>query len=704
MDYQQFSLLVAPYALHLSEDQTYEGLQMPGSDEAVFSRNVSNLDPSLAGFALPEQCTGHWNQPPLQRFLKEQQKLAIFNPVHQLPAMTSTSLVRPIAPVPPASQGRPGSPVSSHEPTSSSSGPQSPPGDSEFLSDHIPSTPPDLAFFTPFGTSQLDQWGADVPFCDLTGGTAFSDEAGVSMAEVMPEPSFESFDQESTIEFMFPSRASTWETQMSSHSSQLDMTTTTSQTLTDFNIKRMASPEDLGPVIEDEIYIGQPAPSKKNTKSQYPPIDPDDDDSSVDEPEIVLPKEEDDDGEYKPGKKPSRPPPASSKKKNAKEKRSAPSRLEKPSLKRQRTGGGGGGGGGGGSSSSSHHRHAKMLPPPPSGVKGGGPCPECAMHFKDAAALDAHVKKQHTRPFVCVFSFAGCTSTFASKNEWKRHVSSQHLLLHFWLCTEGACAQNKNGGTPPASPSLPSSSSGKSAGARGKVGAAAAAAAAAASASSNRNASSPALPNGAIFNRKDLYTQHLRRMHTPPHIKKATRHGKKGAAPPAAAAAAAASTPEWDEHIRALQQSALRERCRLPPHMACPAAGCAQQFNGPDAWDLRMEHVARHLERAAAGAEPAVVFGGGGDPTLMAWATRGDVAVVRMAAGGGAWEMNNPLRRETGRGEIAVAVGGGKAAKGKEDEDEDEEATAVVAEVVVKNEIVVESGGEEDAEGEEEEE
>ena len=33
--------------------------------------------------------------------------------------------------------------------------------------------------------------------------------------------------------------------------------------------------------------------------------------------------------------------------------------------------------------------------------------------------------------FNCVFDFAGCKATFAKKNEWKRHVATQHLLLNY---------------------------------------------------------------------------------------------------------------------------------------------------------------------------------------------------------------------------------------------------------------------------------
>ncbi len=68
----------------------------------------------------------------------------------------------------------------------------------------------------------------------------------------------------------------------------------------------------------------------------------------------------------------------------------------------------------------------------------------------------------------CIFNFAGCKTTFDEERHWKRHVETQHLLLDYWRCTAGACANH---------------------------------------------------PNGAIFNRKDLFTQHLLRVHAPKHLK-----------------------------------------------------------------------------------------------------------------------------------------------------------------------------------------
>lgn len=85
------------------------------------------------------------------------------------------------------------------------------------------------------------------------------------------------------------------------------------------------------------------------------------------------------------------------------------------------------------------------------------------------------------RPFICPFAMYGCPSTFTAKNEWKRHISSQHLQLGFYRCDIGACNPDNH---PSASPY---------------------------STSRTHN----------DFNRKDLFTQHLRRMHRRNGVEKA---------------------------------------------------------------------------------------------------------------------------------------------------------------------------------------
>lgn len=158
--------------------------------------------------------------------------------------------------------------------------------------------------------------------------------------------------------------------------------------------------------------------------------------------------------------------------------------------------------------------------------------------FKDSSSLRKHVAAAHTRPFPCAFSFAGCTSTFGSKNEWKRHIASQHLCLQYYRCS--ACPQST---------------------AEGK---------------------------GNEFNRKDLFTQHLRRMHAPFAIKKALTKGDSKL------------QVEWESHVKEMQQSCLVTRRQPPQRSACPRSDCQSVFEGTGSWDEWTEHVGRHMEKGEA--------------------------------------------------------------------------------------------------------
>lgn len=158
--------------------------------------------------------------------------------------------------------------------------------------------------------------------------------------------------------------------------------------------------------------------------------------------------------------------------------------------------------------------------------------------FKDSSSLRKHIAAAHTRPFPCAFAFAGCTSTFGSKNEWKRHIASQHLCLTYYRCS--SCPQ--------------SSVEGK----------------------------------GNEFNRKDLFTQHLRRMHAPFAIKKAIAKGDSKL------------QVEWETHVKDMQTSCLITRRQPPQRSACPKSDCASVFEGPTSWDEWTEHVGRHMEKGEA--------------------------------------------------------------------------------------------------------
>ncbi len=183
--------------------------------------------------------------------------------------------------------------------------------------------------------------------------------------------------------------------------------------------------------------------------------------------------------------------------------------------------------------------------------------------FKDPSSLRKHVAAVHTRPFPCAFSFAGCASTFGSKNEWKRHISSQHLCLDYWKCSE--CHQSSID------------------------------------------------PKGNEFNRKDLFTQHLRRMHAPFTVKK---HISKADSPQAV---------EWEAQIKDLQQSCHIVNRKPPQKSACPKPDCQSSFEGPNSWDEWTEHVGRHLEKGEGGQL-------GVDQLLASWAV--DVNVIEIGEDG----------------------------------------------------------------------
>lgn len=151
--------------------------------------------------------------------------------------------------------------------------------------------------------------------------------------------------------------------------------------------------------------------------------------------------------------------------------------------------------------------------------------------------------QQAPRPFTCPLTPYSCPKTFTSKNEWKRHVLTQHLLLGFWrcdLCPDAAARPND-------------------------------------------------------FNRKDLFVQHLRRMHC---------GDRRGSASVFDEGSCLGETTE-----QALER--VRRRCwiqlRKPPRrLAC--CFCAKAFESKegstkDADQERergcavdwLEHVGRHL-------------------------------------------------------------------------------------------------------------
>ena len=167
------------------------------------------------------------------------------------------------------------------------------------------------------------------------------------------------------------------------------------------------------------------------------------------------------------------------------------------------------------------------------------------------------------RVFPCPLAKYGCTSSFAAKNEWKRHISSQHVRLDMWRCN--LCEESTD----------------------------------------------PSNPNHNDFNRKDLFTQHLRRMHFP-------------------------ISDEKVAECVAFCRVSIRT---TPPQSSCII--CADEFHGVNSWEERVEHIAnKHFEKdKKSGSKSAcAVANWRDDPVLERWLL--NEGLIDQDAEGG-WRMGN---------------------------------------------------------------
>ena len=147
------------------------------------------------------------------------------------------------------------------------------------------------------------------------------------------------------------------------------------------------------------------------------------------------------------------------------------------------------------------------------------------------------------RRFICSFSHYGCDVSLSSKNEWKRHVSIQHLQLGFYRCDVGSCNPDNN----------PSMSSQKT------------------------------KPYND-FNRKDLFTQHHRRMHKPDSGPGSLANDQ--------------NSSDWrtfEESLEHVRNRCWHEKRRPPQRSTC--GFCGRVFEGEGSWNERMEHVGGHYSR-----------------------------------------------------------------------------------------------------------
>ncbi|PSK55721.1 hypothetical protein B9Z65_4599 [Elsinoe australis] len=195
--------------------------------------------------------------------------------------------------------------------------------------------------------------------------------------------------------------------------------------------------------------------------------------------------------------------------------------------------------------------------------------------------------------FPCPLAPYGCTSSFGSKNEWKRHVNTQHLRLDLWRCDQCGDRDTR--------------------------------------------------PND--FNRKDLFIQHLRRMHHKPG--QGCGHGHSGSISSemgsrATSRARSLAPGESDDPAIAAAEQRCHIRLRQPPAKSC-CLFCDATFEGPGSWEERMEHVGRHLEQdKKEGREAPVTEAWRVDLGFEQWC-EAEGLIVRQGDGG--WGVGEGRRR-----------------------------------------------------------
>ncbi|KAL4741257.1 hypothetical protein BDV11DRAFT_183719 [Aspergillus similis] len=219
----------------------------------------------------------------------------------------------------------------------------------------------------------------------------------------------------------------------------------------------------------------------------------------------------------------------------------------------------------------------------------------------EAATAKQTPKKTADRRFECCFARYGCESTFPSKNEWKRHVSSQHIQTGFYRCDIGRCSLN-NRSPSPTGPRTPTSSS------------------------SQTPSTQPTLLVND-FNRKDLFIQHQRRMHSPWSTNLSTPKSSREAS-----SASQSEKNSFEESLEAVVKRCWRQ-IREPPTLS-HCGFCDMEFRGANAWKERMEHVARHYEKRDPGPEKE-------DLPLRTWAEEN--GIVRCVDG--EWKLVSLWRK-----------------------------------------------------------
>lgn len=180
----------------------------------------------------------------------------------------------------------------------------------------------------------------------------------------------------------------------------------------------------------------------------------------------------------------------------------------------------------------------------------------------------ARSRQDVSRAFFCPLAPYGCKSAFNAKNEWKRHAMTQHFRMGFWRCDQ--CTE------------------------------------------------APERPND--FNRKDLFVQHVRRMHpirtaVPSSLSNSKKNNDR------ARGKATTTTTTMEAAL-----NRIAERCYQLTHSApesCCCVFCEEMFEGEGAMEARTEHVGKHMEsRRKEGLDPVAVGDWREDEDLESWLLR----------------------------------------------------------------------------------
>ncbi|KAJ9657991.1 hypothetical protein H2198_003960 [Neophaeococcomyces mojaviensis] len=262
--------------------------------------------------------------------------------------------------------------------------------------------------------------------------------------------------------------------------------------------------------------------------------------------------------------------------------------------------------------------------------------PKPAFAERLAANAKQEAMNKSDRTFPCTFHHFGCTSEFPNKNEWKRHVAYQHLQLGYFRCDLDNCDPDNK---PSHTNARRTSSSSKSA--KPKV--------------DRDNDSEEIVKIYNDFNRKDLFTQHCRRMHGPARNPTLCSNPptKRGSLQPTKDDEAA-----FEKMLDGIRKRCWHVRRQAPERSSC--GFCNRVFDAehyqnqsgdsnpkddvsPEekAWEARMEHIGRHYEK-----DNVTKFKEDADEDLVDWGLNN--GVLRRLEDGRAWLVSLEVPQASG--------------------------------------------------------